>query len=66
MLPNLNIIARKPKDDTYEYAVMDRGPGHFQQFVSATISAQSIKYGEWFWGNYFETKDQALAHFNSR
>ena len=67
-----NIIARKPKqyenitstDD--EYIVVDRGVGVHQRFVSATANPNSMAYGEWFWGHYFDTLEEALEHFNAR
>lgn len=62
----LNIIARKPKDINNEYIVVDRGPGHDHPFVSATANAHSLSYGEWFWGHYFRTREEAMAHFNNR
>lgn len=68
-MPNgLNIIARKPKTITgdSEYIVVERGiPGH-GAFVSATANPRSLEHGEWFWGHYFPTKEEALAHFNAR
>lgn len=64
----MNIIARKPKDmsDGTEYVVIDRGPGHARQFVSATVNALALASGEWYWGHYYQTIDEAMDHFNSR
>lgn len=62
----MNIIARKPRDNFNEYIVVNRGPGHAHPFVSAVANEISLKGGEWFWGNYFKTEREALAHFNSR
>jgi len=62
----LNIIARKPKDRVSEWVVVDRGEGHDHRFVSATASEQSLSSGEWFWGHYFRTREEAIAHFDDR
>lgn len=62
----MNIIARKPRDNFNEYIVVDRGAGHAHPFVSAVANKISLAGGEWFWGNYFATKGEAIAHFNSR
>lgn len=62
----LNIIARKPKDKENEYIVVDRGEAYDHQFVSATANAHSLSFGEWFWGHYFRTRQEAIDHFNSR
>lgn len=61
----MKIIARKPRDDYSEYAVIQR-KDRYHPFVSATISPQTLKHSEWCWGHYFETKEQALDHFNNR
>lgn len=70
----MNIIARKPRHIdiekqvvTSEFVVVDRGEaGHGHRYVSATATAESLASGEWFWGHYFRTSEQALAHFNGR
>jgi hypothetical protein len=75
----LNIIARKPRGepgDDNEYVVIDRGPNPAAKnpdvdnttgrYVSATANARSLASGEWFWGHYFDTRKEALAHFNGR
>jgi hypothetical protein len=60
----MKIIARKPKDNEgNEYVVVARVNG---QFVSATANARSIADGAWFWGYYFASEADALAHFNNR
>lgn len=61
----LNIIARKPRPTGGEYVVVKRDVTH-HPYVSATANAHSLRYGEWFWGHYFETEAQALEHFNQR
>lgn len=65
---SLNIIARKPRgfEGSDEYIVVDRGPLADCRFVSATANAYSLSYGEWYWGHYFSTMADAMAHFNSR
>lgn len=61
----MEIIARKPRDGSInEYVVIDRGPGHTMRYVSATANPLSLASGEWFWGHYFATQDEAMAHFN--
>ncbi len=61
------IIARKPRDtDGNEFVVIDRGAGHTHRFVSATANAHSLASGEWFWGHYFATLAEAIAHFTAR
>lgn len=63
----LNIIARKPKDGENEYVVVDQGErATGLRFVSATANPRSLAGGEWFWGHYFATRDEAMAHFNGR
>lgn len=63
----MNIIARKPKDNEgNEYIVVEREGEHYHTFVSATANAHSLSYGEWFWGHYFATREEAMTHFNSR
>ncbi len=63
----MNIIARYPADQHgTEWIVVDRGPGFSHPFVSATANALSLSHGEWFWGHYFITRREALAHFASR
>lgn len=62
----MKIIARKPCDDISEYIVVERDNTHLHPYVSATANELSIKRGEWFCGYYFETKEQALNHFDSR
>jgi hypothetical protein len=59
----MDIIARKPKNDMAEYIVVAR---HNGEYVSATADAISLKYGEWYWGHYFPTMGQAMAHFDSQ
>jgi len=67
----MNIVARKPAhpnaadphDRSIEYIVAERGP---DSFVSATASPRSLAAGEWFWGHYFRTLSDALAHFEAR
>lgn len=61
----INIVARKPRE-FMEFAVIDRGEGTKQRYVSATISPDSLAHGEWFWGHYFDTLKEALAHFDGR
>jgi len=64
----MNIIARKPvrQDSKSEWIVVDRGPGTHMQFVSATADEHSLSHGEWYWGHYFTTREQAMEHFNER
>lgn len=62
----MNIIARKPRDDFNEFIVVDRGEGHAHRYVSATANEISLKRGEWFWGHYFRTREEALEHFGKR
>lgn len=65
----LNIIARKPRDEFNEFVVIDRGPAydpHDLRYVSATSNRICAAGGEWFWGNYFRTKAEAMAHFDAR
>lgn len=69
----MNIIASAPisshSDDVrlgFVHVVVDRGDGHAHRFVSASASAHSLANGEWFWGHYFVTSEEAMAHFNSR
>ncbi len=64
------IIATKPAsthpEDVimgYQRIVVLRENG---EFVSATATDLSLAAGEWFWGNYFKTLEEAMAHFNSR
>lgn len=61
----LKILARKPRPGGGEYAVIKRDAYH-QPYVSATIDDHSISFGEWYWGHYFDTLDEAIAHFNQR
>jgi len=66
----MNIIARKPKPsnfaDNVEYIVVDRGDGQHMRYVSASATPETLAHGEWFWGYYFQTVEEALAHFNGR
>lgn len=63
----LNVIAHKPRDDHGNmYVVIEREHEHHHPYVSATANAHSLQGGEWFWGHYFQTKREALAHFNNR
>jgi hypothetical protein len=34
-------------------------------WVVGTVTPQSLYLNEWYWGHYFETKEQALAYFNA-
>jgi len=64
-----HIVARKPKDNEgNEYIVVQRptNPGEPESWVSATANALSLACGEWFWGHYFTTREEAMAHFDSR
>ena len=65
----MNIIARKPRletaDDKAEVIMVERS-GAAMPFVVATATPESLSHGEWFWGHYFATRDEALAHFNAR
>jgi hypothetical protein len=61
----MNIIARKPRYGDCEHIVVDRGPKHDMQFVVATANPHSLAGGEWFWGHYFKTREEALQYFNS-
>lgn len=68
-MKNIKIIARKPAElagHGIERIVVDRGPGHVMPFVSATADPHSLANGEWYWGHYFQTEAEALAHFNGR
>lgn len=66
-MANLNVVAMKPRDNAGNlFVVVDRGAGHDHQFVSASANARSLASGEWFWGHYFKSQDEALAHFNAR
>ena len=66
----MKIIARKPKADTgnptTEYIVVDRGEGPHMRYVSATADAHSLGHGEWYWGHYFSTLPEVMAHFDAR
>lgn len=66
----MTIIARKPKDNEgNEYVVVDRGTeiaGRYARYVSATVNAHSLDHDEWFWGHYFYSLEEAMAHFNGR
>lgn len=66
----MNIIARKPKNSDSEYIVVDRGGDSFvkllDRYVSATASPESLENNSWFWGHYFPTLKEAMAHFNGR
>lgn len=73
----MNIIARKPKTaiGDSEYVVIDRGINRHDEvtgrldpgrFVSATVNPHSLENGEWFWGHYFATREEAMEHFNGR
>lgn len=62
----MDIIARKPRQNDGEFIVVDRGEGIHMRYVSATANLHSLQSGEWFWGHYFATREEAMAHFNSR
>jgi hypothetical protein len=62
----LNIIARKPKDNENEYIVVDKGAGFmWGRYVSATTNAHTLAHNQWFWGHYFDTRDEVMKYFNS-
>ena len=60
----LNIIARKPKDDTQDFIVVHTGHG-YHPFVVATANTELLARDEWLWGHYFNTREQALGYFNT-
>lgn len=63
------IVARKPRPDGGEYIVVAREPHHGTsgRFVSASLpSEQAARHTEWYWGHYFDTLEDAMAHFNGR
>ena len=60
----LNIIARKPRGVSAEFILVDRGTKSCQ-FVVGTATWESLENGEWFWGHYFQTKEEALKFFNA-
>lgn len=61
----LNIIARKPRDNQNDYVVIKRND-RFHPYVSATANKHTLSLGEWFWGHYFKTEAEAMEHFNNR
>ena len=62
----LNIIARKPRPAfDAEFVLVDRGENKHTRYVVGTANEQSLKYGEWFWGHYFDDYDQAIDYFNA-
>ena len=61
----VRVIARKPRDQFNEYVVIKRD-GLVHPYVSATANEISLAGGEWFWGYYFQTMQEALDHFNAR
>ena len=68
MPTRLHIVARKPRNADSDFIVVDRitvGWGGCR-FVSATVNEDSLKNNEWYWGHYFQTLDEAMAHFNGR
>ena len=67
-MKTLNIVTRKARDNFNEYVVVDRGQAYENErrYVSATANRISIAGGEWFWGHYFCTLDQAVEHFDGR
>lgn len=67
MPQTLTILARKPRGTGgAEFVVIDRGEGAHMRYVSATVDAISLAGGEWYWGHYFATLDEAMSHFNLR
>jgi transposase InsO family protein len=75
----MTIIARKPRLDgaahpciphtsewLNEIIVVDRGSMRSGRYVSAVANQYTLAYGEWFWGHYFDTLSEALAHFEGR
>lgn len=63
----MRIIARKPRpsmeDVDGEYIVVARDSG-YHPFVVATATPHSLSYGEWFWGHYFASREEALKIFD--
>lgn len=59
------IVARKPRPGGGEFAVIKRR-AKSHPYVSCTIDHHSLSLGGWYWGHYFETEAQAMAHFNAR
>jgi hypothetical protein len=64
----MKIIARKPRhpndpESTTENIVVEHYNG---EFVSATTDAHSLDHDSFFWGHYFKTREEALAHFDKR
>jgi hypothetical protein len=46
-----------------EYIVVARGEG-IMPFVVGTADEVSLKNGEWYWGHYFATLEDAMEYFN--
>lgn len=61
----MNIIERRRRDDTSEFAIVKRDHPH-HPYVSVVISEESLKHGEWFWGHYFKTLSEAVHHYENR
>jgi hypothetical protein len=59
----MNIIARKSRNSVAEYIVVARGEG-IMPFVVGTADEVSLKNGEWYWGHYFATLEDAMEYFN--
>ena len=59
------IIARRPRGSAgLERVLLKRsGEGYVHPYVVATISPESLKFNEWFWGRYFVDFDRAKAYF---
>ena len=64
----LTIVARKPRSNAgaeqSELIVVDRGEGVAMRYVCATATPHSLASGEWFWGYYRPTLEEAMEIFN--
>jgi hypothetical protein len=58
------ILARKPRSSDTEYVLVDRGEGTQTRYCVGTANAHSLANGEWFWGHYFKTLDEARNYFH--
>lgn len=64
--PVLNILARKPRSSDSELILVDRGLPNCHRYVVGTATAHSLASGEWFWGHYYATLQEAQDYFDGK